>query len=500
MNLPKIRIKIILFSSFAVLFANIIGAIISTLSSSEFVFKHNLEYYNILKDYMVVINIIAFGFAIISIFYNYKPLFKKNATIDNYRLVVINLPITIATITLLSWIIAFIANLVIISYHGLSIKHDFIIPTLLGIFGVGIIASVISYFYQDFFNKKYLIPLLFSNKMEQYKEAHQPSIRVKFYIYFLAVHIAPMMFFGWVFLWIRTQTDVLNDTQFIYIFIYGIFALLLGVELTIMLSRMFHEPLTRAKYATQNIIDGNYNVELAVNSTDEMGILSERINTMVRTLQKDKKEIEALNQEIEETQKEVVFTMGAIGESRSKETGNHVKRVAEYSKLLALRYGLSKFESELLKQASPMHDIGKVAIADNILNKPGKFTNEEFEIMKNHAILGYEMINKSDRDLLKIAAIVAYEHHEKWDGSGYPRGISGKNIHIYGRITAIADVFDALGSDRVYKSAWSDEEIFKLFKDEKGKHFDPELVDIFFENLDDILKIRDKFKDNFYNV
>lgn len=202
-----------------------------------------------------------------------------------------------------------------------------------------------------------------------------------------------------------------------------------------------------------------------------------------------------LAQEIEDTQKEVVFTMGAIGESRSKETGNHVKRVAEYSKILALAYGLSEEEAELLKQASPMHDIGKVAIPDSILNKPGKFTNSEFEIMKRHAELGHSMIKNSDRPLLQAASIVAYEHHERWDGKGYPRGIKAEKIHIYGRITAIADVFDALGSERVYKKAWNDMDILNLFKEEKGKQFDPKLVDLFFEKLEDILQIREKFKD-----
>jgi len=206
-------------------------------------------------------------------------------------------------------------------------------------------------------------------------------------------------------------------------------------------------------------------------------------------------EINSLNQEIEATQKEVVFKMGAIGESRSKETGNHVKRVAQYSELLALYYGLEKNEAELLKLASPMHDIGKVAIADAILNKPGRFDATERAIMETHAKLGYELLKDSQRPLLKMASIIAHEHHEKWDGSGYPQGKKAEDIHIYGRITALADVFDALGSDRCYKKAWDDEKIFKLFKEEKGKHFDPKLIDIFFEHLDEFLKIRETFKD-----
>ena len=212
-------------------------------------------------------------------------------------------------------------------------------------------------------------------------------------------------------------------------------------------------------------------------------------------LQKKFAEVEALQKEIEETQKEVVFTMGAIGESRSKETGNHVKRVAQYSKILALYYGMDKKEAEMLKQASPMHDIGKVAIPDAVLNKPGRFNESERKIMDTHAQLGFDMLNKSNRPLLQMATTVAYEHHEKWNGKGYPQGLKGEEIHIYGRITALADVFDALGSSRVYKEAWDDERIFKMFKEERGEHFDPKLIDIFFENLDEFLEVRDSLKD-----
>jgi HD-GYP domain-containing protein (c-di-GMP phosphodiesterase class II) len=219
------------------------------------------------------------------------------------------------------------------------------------------------------------------------------------------------------------------------------------------------------------------------------------VNEIQKRVDDGLSEIKNLNTEIEQTQKEVVFTMGSIGESRSKETGNHVKRVAAYSKLLAKYYGLSKKEAEMLKQASPMHDIGKVAIPDAILNKPGRFDEKEREVMNTHSKLGYEMLKHSDRPLLKCAATVALEHHEKWDGTGYPKGLKGEDIHIFGRITALADVFDALGSDRCYKKAWDDERIFTLFKEERGKHFDPKLVDIFFEHLDEFLKIRDKFKD-----
>jgi len=202
-----------------------------------------------------------------------------------------------------------------------------------------------------------------------------------------------------------------------------------------------------------------------------------------------------LADENDQTQKEMIFLMSEAVEKRSKETGNHIKRVAAYSRVLALAYGLSEEEAYVLEFSSPMHDIGKIGIPDAILNKPGQHTKEESEIMKTHALMGYEILSASAKGMLKAAARVAYEHHEKWNGKGYPKGLKGEEIHIYGRITAVADVFDALGSDRCYKKAWPLDDILKLFRQESGEHFDPKLVDLLFENLEAILNIRDKYKD-----
>ena len=200
-------------------------------------------------------------------------------------------------------------------------------------------------------------------------------------------------------------------------------------------------------------------------------------------------------QELLEIQRDIIFTMGSIGESRSRETANHVKRVAGYSELFARLLGFEDNIITMIHQASPMHDIGKVGIPDSILHKPGKLDSDEFEVMKTHSQLGYNLLKNSDRSLLKMAATISYEHHEKYDGSGYPNALKADEIHIYARITAVADVFDALGSDRVYKKAWDDEKIFSLLKSESGKHFDPVLIKLFFDNLDQFLAIRDKYID-----
>ncbi len=202
-----------------------------------------------------------------------------------------------------------------------------------------------------------------------------------------------------------------------------------------------------------------------------------------------------LRETVKESQKELSYILGEAVEKRSKETGSHVKRVANYSQLLAKLYGLNDYQSEIIKLASPLHDIGKISIPDIILNKPGKLTPEEWEIMQTHAKVGYDILHSSSNEILKCGAIIAYHHHEKWDGSGYPQGLEGERINIVGRITALADVFDALGSDRCYKSAWPLEKVISLIQSERGRHFDPKLVDLFINNLDEFIFIRDSYPD-----
>ena len=293
---------------------------------------------------------------------------------------------------------------------------------------------------------------------------------------------------------ISTQTSLFFRDSIIVSSIGLLIMFVLGLYMYKLVKTRFSTILTSVENLT--LEEPDFSTRLESVNNDEIGQLINLFNKL-----EDKLEVmyndssKAFLKEIADTQREVVFTMGSIAESRSKETGNHVKRVAEYSYLFAKHYGLSEEKCSLLKQASPMHDIGKVAIPDSILNKPGRFDEEERKIMDTHAQLGHDMLQASTRPLLKAAAIVAIEHHEKWDGSGYPNAKKGEDIHIYGRITALADVFDALGSDRVYKKAWEDERIFNLFKEEKGKHFDPKLIDIFFNNLEYFLDIRDSFKD-----
>lgn len=210
-------------------------------------------------------------------------------------------------------------------------------------------------------------------------------------------------------------------------------------------------------------------------------------------VQKATKDIVVLNQDLEETQKEILQRLGSLGEYRSNETATHVVRVGLYAKKLALLYGLDNEEAELLNLTAPLHDIGKVGIADSILNKPAKLTQDEFTIMKEHVTIGESILSGSTKPMIQKACEVAGTHHEKYDGSGYPKGLKADEIPLSGRIVAIVDVFDALFSKRVYKRSWSIEEIILYYQEQKGKHFDPKLVELFLDNIDTFIKI---YKDN----
>lgn len=183
---------------------------------------------------------------------------------------------------------------------------------------------------------------------------------------------------------------------------------------------------------------------------------------------------------------EIIRRLGLAAEYKDNETGMHVIRMSYYCKVMATAIGMSEEEAELLLNASPMHDIGKIGIPDNILRKPGKLDAQERAIMEQHTIIGARIIGEHDNPLLDMARTVALTHHERWDGRGYPRGIKGDNIPLVGRIVAVSDVFDALVSKRPYKKAWPFEKAVALIKEESGKHFDPGLVDIFVANLDEI--------------
>jgi len=198
-------------------------------------------------------------------------------------------------------------------------------------------------------------------------------------------------------------------------------------------------------------------------------------------------------QELHNTRLEVIRRLGRAAEYRDNETGLHIIRMSNFSQVIGREAGLREEEAELLLNASPMHDIGKIGIPDRILLKPGKLDAEEWEIMKTHAVIGAEILSGDSSELLKLASTVARTHHEKWDGSGYPNALKGENIPLVGRIVALSDVFDALTTVRPYKHAWSVEEAVAYINENNGKHFDPDVVGAFHKSLPEMLAIRDRY-------
>ncbi|MEQ1620504.1 MAG: HD domain-containing phosphohydrolase [Methylococcales bacterium] len=231
-------------------------------------------------------------------------------------------------------------------------------------------------------------------------------------------------------------------------------------------------------------------------STVIVGIHNEQgdIHSLI-SLSQDISDSISLNEQIIESQKELIYVLGEVVDNRSQEAGLHIKRVAVISEFLALKYGLSEEHSAMIKIASPLHDIGKVGIPDEILNKPGKLSDAEFRIMKGHANMGFQLLNRLDKPLIKMAATIAHEHHERYNGQGYPAGLVGDHIAIEARIVSIVDVFDALSSRRIYKEPWTDQDILDYLNANKAIEFDPELVDLFMENIDEIIQIRNRLRD-----
>jgi response regulator RpfG family c-di-GMP phosphodiesterase len=202
-----------------------------------------------------------------------------------------------------------------------------------------------------------------------------------------------------------------------------------------------------------------------------------------------------LRQDIEDTQKEIVFLLSDAVETRSNETGNHVKRVAEMSRELARIIGLSEEEAAVLYAAAPLHDVGKVGIPDAILNKEHSLNEEEWQVMQTHTRIGKAILEQSKRPVLQAAATIAGQHHENWDGSGYPQRLKGDEIHIFARIVSISDVVDALCSERCYKSAWEIDAVLEYMLQQRGKKFDPQLLDLLVENMEKFIHIRQQFPD-----
>ena len=328
------------------------------------------------------------------------------------------------------------------------------------------------------------LPMINKSKINKLKNKDIVLIDNNYY----EVIINSMEEYSWNIISFIPLTYIYKDSKILltYIIAIGIITLILSLIFAIIISYSISNPINRLKNLMKRATDGDLDILMYDKGQDEIAQMAKAFNKMMIS-------IDNLIKENKDTNKEIIVKLGEVIENRSSETGSHVYKVADYSRLISLQMGFSEIEAENLKIASILHDIGKIAIPDKILLKPGKLTNEEFNLIKSHAEVGYEILKDSKKDILQLAAKIALEHHEKYDGTGYPRGIMSSELSLEGRIVALADVFDALSSERVYKKPWPMEDILNYLDSQRGKQFDSLVVDAFFEAYEKIIAIKDAY-------
>ncbi|MBL6979200.1 MAG: response regulator, partial [Desulfobacteraceae bacterium] len=227
-------------------------------------------------------------------------------------------------------------------------------------------------------------------------------------------------------------------------------------------------------------------------------MLEETVEKRTASLRKTLKELRKAQRLTHQAHLDTIRRLAVASEYRDEDTALHINRMSNYCAIVARGLSLSADEVDLILHASPMHDVGKIGIPDAILLKPGKLDNSEWEIMKQHSIIGARILRGSSSELVLFEAgeIIALAHHEKWNGTGYPKGLSGEDIPLYGRICAIADIFDALTSNRPYKKAFSSDKALEILQEGRGTHVDPNVVDVFFDQLDDVVEVQKKYTEN----
>jgi response regulator RpfG family c-di-GMP phosphodiesterase len=277
-----------------------------------------------------------------------------------------------------------------------------------------------------------------------------------------------------------------------YLTIWSMIIFIVDIIISIILSALISStislPILKITEHTKVISEGDFKSKIDIKSGDEIKELADSFNEMVDKLDHMFLEVTKTENELNETHLDTIHRLALTAEYKDEATSKHLERVTHYSIVIARNYGLSEENVAIIEIAAPLHDIGKIGIPDSILLKPGKLTKEEYAVIKEHPPIGYEILKESKSPYLKIAAEIGFTHHENFDGTGYPRGLKGEEIHIYGRIVALADVFDALISKRPYKEPMSVEETVELIKSKSGTQFDPKVVNAFLNGLDEIKK------------
>lgn len=464
-----------------VIFANICGVLISGLVYTNGYSDLYLgEWERFLNDFEKWVNPFQYlTFIVPAVFCSLYSASKKESHF-------IDMPFAFAALGMTGWLVYGIEEIffIIVALNkGYAVNVSYVLSSsFLSILLNSLTAFSISFFILETIHRKYILPKYYpEGKLSKVQGIRHPSVSLLFISNYLSVTLFPIVFLLMAIFSMYASTGVqVNKNTFLVLVII----LAIGIFITAAFVSFFQNPLSILKKRIGDIEKGDYKTKTRIITTDSFGELSDILNDLTDSL-------DAKIKRIDEIQNSVVTGMAVMVESRDNSTGGHVKRTSDcvrvfldfLSKNPKFDYIDEKFRTYIIK-AAPMHDLGKIAVDDAVLRKPGKFTDEEYAKMKVHPEEGAKIVEKvlvavDDDEFKKVAMNVAHYHHEKWNGQGYPTGISGEQIPLEARIMALADVFDALVSKRCYKDSFTYDKAFEIIRDSLGTHFDPVLGEEF---------------------
>lgn len=464
---------------FIVILSNIFGVLLPNIFLGNEISLGNMDgWLQFLSDHKVATDIPQyFTFllpTVLCFIYSYS-----NQSIESK---IIKIPLAYSTIGITGWIFYLIEELIFLVI-AINLGYDINVPNVLYVSVANIamestVTFTLAYFTTETINRKFILPNLFTTgHISQIKDAKTPSIRLLFFIYYFSVTLFPLVFLFSRYFASFFLNNEKDDVGFCTVLLIII---IIGWVITLSFINYIDKPMKILKNRIRKIEEGTYKTKDYIVTNDSFGELSDIINDMNDSIQEK-------TQKILDIQNSIITGMAAMVESRDNSTGGHIMRTSDCVRVFVEKLkehpdysDLSESFYEAVIKAAPMHDLGKIAVDDAILRKPGKFTDEEYEKMKIHPAEGAKIVEKvltsvEDKEFKQITKNVAHYHHEKWNGQGYPSGISGENIPLEARIMALADVFDALVSKRCYKDSFTYDKAFEIIQDSLGSHFDPKL-------------------------
>lgn len=461
-----------------VVLSNFCGVALPNIINGFNILQNEDDWHKFMEDYKILTDIAQyFTFilpTVLCIWYGHSK--------NNIESKIINYPIAFSTIGISGWALYGIEELIFLLFavklgYNINLKQV-IFSSYVNILTEATVTFTLAYFITETLNRKYVLPKYFSQgHISKIKNARPASIRFLFFVNYISVTLFPVIFLVSFLYNFSVKTGETIGTRSVVLLLV---VLIIGLIISFSFSNMMDQPLKSLKRRVKMIEEGNYTSKEYISTNDSFGELSDIINDMNDSIVEK-------NQKILEIQNSIITGMATMVESRDNSTGGHIMRTSDCVRVFVEKLkdvpeyaNISPSFYDAVIKAAPMHDLGKIAVDDAILRKPGKFTDEEYEKMKIHPAEGAKIVEKvlgsvEDKEFKQITVNVAHYHHEKWNGQGYPNKISGEEIPLEARIMALADVFDALVSKRCYKDSFTYDKAFEIIQDSLGTHFDPKL-------------------------